>query len=327
MQNLIERMQNFTLNRKVLSIDSNDRNINKFPNSSLFEIDCPNVYTNIESIRLLNITFPNKLYNISEYLQNNKLIIDFQSNEETIILNDGYYTPELLEIALNNKLQELNNNFLVKYNSLNKKFYIGNTNAEFTLNFKTKINYTNCNNNNNVDIYLQPRHWGLGYILGFNKENITSVNNSDTNNYKFITDPSNNNWIANGSHIIISNNTCDLNGYNTIYMEVESLNSSDEIKPYSISNFTNTNIGLVNSFFAKIPYSNEILNFYSKDYFLESVSFYQPPLEKISKLKIKFRYHNGLLVDLLNNNVVFSFEINQIRNEIKDYNVRKPLFY
>ena len=140
MQNLIERMQNFTLNRKVLSIDSNDRNINKFPNSSLFEIDCPNVYTNIESIRLLNITFPNKLYNISEYLQNNKLIIDFQSNEETIILNDGYYTPELLEIALNNKLQELNNNFLVKYNSLNKKFYIGNTNAEFTLNFKRRHN-------------------------------------------------------------------------------------------------------------------------------------------------------------------------------------------
>ena len=327
MQNLIERMQNFTLNRKILSVDSNDRNINKHPNPSFFEIDCPNVYSNIESIRLLNITFPNKLYNISEYLQNNKLIIDFDSNEETIVLNDGYYTPELLEIALNNKLQDLSNNFLVKYNNLNKKFYIGNTSAEFTLKFNTKINYTNCNNNNNIDIYTQSKHWGLGYILGFNKENITSVNNSDSNNYKFITDPSNNNWIANGSHIIISNNSCDLDGYNTIYMEVESLNSSDEIKPYSISNFTNTNVGLVNSFFAKFPYSNEILNFYSKDYFLESVSFYQPPIEKISKLKIKFRYHNGLLVDLLSNNVVFSFEINQIRNELKDYNVRKPLFY
>lgn len=326
MQNLIERMQNFTLNRKVLSVDSNDRNINKYPNPSLFEIDCPNVYTNIESIRLLNITFPNKLYNISEYLQNNKLIINFNLNEETIVLDDGYYTPELLEIALNNKLQDLNNNFLVKYNSLNKKFYFGNITTEFSLNFKTKIDY-NCSNYNNIDIYRQSKQWGLGYILGFNKENITSINNLDSNNYKFITDPSNNNWIANGSHIIISNNSCDLDGYNTVYMEVESLNSSDEIKPYSISNFTNTNVGLVNSFFAKIPYSNEILNFYSKDYFLESVSFYQPPLEKISKLKIKFRYHNGLLVDLLNNNVVFSFEINQIRNELKDYNVRKPLFY
>ena len=61
MDNLIERLQNFTLNRKILSVDTSDRNILKYNNSSIFEIDCPTVYTNIESIRLLNITLPNYL--------------------------------------------------------------------------------------------------------------------------------------------------------------------------------------------------------------------------------------------------------------------------
>ena len=31
-----------------------------------------------------------------------------------------------------------------------------------------------------------------------------------------------------------------------------------------------------------------------------------------------------MLVDLQNNNISLTFEINQIRNEMKDYNVRTP---
>ena len=55
-----------------------------------------------------------------------------------------------------------------------------------------------------------------------------------------------------------------------------------------------------------------------------NLSYFQPPIEKLSKLRIKIRYHNGMLVDLQNFNISMVFEINQIRNEMKDYNVRKP---
>ena len=35
---LIERMQNFTLNRKILSIDSNDRDNKKWPNHVILRL-------------------------------------------------------------------------------------------------------------------------------------------------------------------------------------------------------------------------------------------------------------------------------------------------
>ena len=34
-----------------------------------------------------------------------------------------------------------------------------------------------------------------------------------------------------------------------------------------------------------------------------------------------------MLLDLQNNNINMTFEINQIRNEMKDYNVRTPFFH
>ena len=90
-QLLIERLQNFTLDRKIVSIDTNDRDKSRWPNANEFEVSLPQTYTNVESIRLLNIQIPNKLYNISEHLQNNKMIIKCNSDKFMITLEDGYY--------------------------------------------------------------------------------------------------------------------------------------------------------------------------------------------------------------------------------------------
>ena len=67
---LIDRQQNFVLNSKILSIDSDDRDITKWPNPANFEIRCPQSFNNVESIRLMNVNTPNNFYNISNYLQN-----------------------------------------------------------------------------------------------------------------------------------------------------------------------------------------------------------------------------------------------------------------
>ena len=97
MNHLIDRLQNFTLDRKILSVDSNDRDIKRWPNPADFEVTTPQNYTNIESIRLINIQSSNKFYNISEYLQNNKLIINFNSVNSIITLEDGLYNALNLE--------------------------------------------------------------------------------------------------------------------------------------------------------------------------------------------------------------------------------------
>ena len=320
---LIERKQNFTLDRKVLSVDTNDRDINKWPNPCEFEVSCPQSYNNIESIRLLNIQTPNKFYNISEYLQNNKFIVKLNSSEKIIVLDDGYYTISKLVTSLNNELSVNSINIKVKHNEVNNKIYFGHTSVVFSLIFNSQdLSYNNCYNSNYNNIYKQHSKWGLGAILGFNKDTVTSKQESTKNKFQHELT----NWIGNGSYIIEPFKAVDLDEYQNIYIEIDKLNKSDEIKPYIVDKINNTNSGIMNSFFAKVPIlkneQNQSIN--TKDFCIEDVSYFQPPLENINKLKIKIRYHNGLLVDLQNYNISMTFEINQIRNEIKDYNVRTP---
>lgn len=335
---LIDKIQNYTLNRKVLSIDSNDRDFNKWPNANEFEINCPQDYTNIESLRLLNIQFSNIFYNISEELQNNKFIIKFSDNVNNIIsLEEGIYTPIKLQNYIQNKINDLlpGSNFIVKYNELNNKMYFGYTDL-FSLDFISydlSYNY-NCKlyNHANLDkkIYTQYSNWGLGSILGFDKSIYTSIENDNNNNIYWNSNTTEQ-WIQdNGNDIysIYSPNIVNLNVNEFIYLEIDKFNTTDAFKPFT-DTFTNLNINnnsIINSYFAKFPIIksgyNQSLNV--KDNFLDNISYYQPPIEKISKLKFRFRYHNGIPVNFYNSNIVFTLEINQIRNEIKDYNVRIP---
>ena len=322
---LIERVQNFTLDRKILSIDSDDRDKEKWPNAAEFELSCPQIYNSIETIRILNIHMPNYFYNISEYLQNNKLIVSIDNGATTneVKLDDGNYTPTYLQNALEYKLKDVSPNFKVKYNELNRKMYFGNVSTDFSLRFNDTINYTNSCSKKST--YSQHSKWGLGDILGFEKSEYTSQ--ADSSSIVFSHD-STKSWIANDNHIIIPPKNADLNFYQNFYVEIDKLNQSDEIKPYLNNKNSNSNNGIINSFFAKVPFiksdNNQIL--VSKDFFLESVSYFQPPLENLSKLRIKLRYHNGLPIDMmsLNMNFSMSLEINQIRNEMKDYRVRTP---
>lgn len=320
---LIDRLQNFTLDKKILSIDSNDRDISKWQNHSEFEISCPQNYTNVESIRLVNIQTQNKFYNISEYLQNNKLILDFSGGFlHEIKLDDGFYNETQLQNSLNYIFQGINAGFIVKFNEVNRKMYFGHPTITFTLKFTGNISYNNCTLNNYNNIYSQHSKWGLGAILGFDKE--IYISNTSNNNNRFQYETSD--WISTSSYIIEAPKNIDLNENEQIFIEVEKLNKSDEIKPYIIDKINNTNPGIVNSFFAKTPIitcqPNQSIN--NKECYIEGVSYFQPPLDKISKLKIKIRYHNGMLVNFNNSNIQLTFEINQIRNEMKKYDVRKP---
>lgn len=321
---LIDRLQNFTLDRKILYIDSNDRDINRWPSPYEFEISCPQNYNNVESIRLVNIQTINKCYNISEYLQNNKLICSISGQTEIITLDDGFYNYNQLQISLQNSLNntftDTDPSFVVKYNEVNRKMYIGHMNQDFSLNFQYITYNNNCVNNNYVNVYNQYSRWGLGHTLGYKKDIYTSSNNINTFQYE------NTPWINNENYIIEPPNAIDLDENTQIFVELEKLNKADEIKPFIVDKINNTNAGILNSFFAKIPIVllKENQNINNKECYIEGASYFQPPIDRISKLKFKLRYHNGMLIDLQNTNVTLTFEINQIRNEMKDYNVRKP---
>ena len=337
---LIERLQNFTLDRKVLSIDTNDRDKSRWPNSNEFEVSTPQVYTNVESIRLLSIQMPNKLYNISEHLQNNKMIVQNGSDKLLITLDDGYYSNSHICETIKNKVELgygwTTGTFRVDFNNVSQKIHFTSPSKDFSFVFlDPDITYntssiTTCNNN----VLDQHSNWGLGYMLGFDNKNwVESHAVSDTSNSDIFFHYNSTLIVPNGIGVIIPPKRTELNQNQYIYLELDKYNSSDEIKPYINDRLNNTNTGLVNSYFAKIPIKYNVYNGNSINQSLtfkddmDSLSFYQPPIEKISKLKIKFRYHNGIPVDLDNFNISFNLEINQIRNAMKNYEVRKPIKY
>jgi len=88
-------------------------------------------------------------------------------------------------------------------------------------------------------------------------------------------------------------------GPSHIYMELFKYNCIDETQPYNISKFTlttNETNGIVNSAFAKIP----IVSTPTSQYYdgpSNSYKFFDPPVERIRRLKFRFRYHNGELVN------------------------------
>lgn len=110
-----------------------------------------------------------------------------------------------------------------------------------------------------------------------------------------------------------------------IYMEIEGLNCIDETIPYSLSTFTthtNQTNGIVNSAFAKIAVpTTPISQWFDND--MGPYKYFNPPAERIRKLKIKFRYHNNDLVNFGSFEYSFMLEITLLRpqNERK-YNVR-----
>ena len=179
---LIKTSHNFVLDRKILFIDSNDRDIERWPCASEFEITCPQNYNNVESLRLSNINLPTFLYNISEQLQTNKMIVNISGSStlNIITLEDGCYNYTQLQDTLRTKISTLMyspNTFDVSYNPINRKFtflYTQNNGAAFNFRFDLPNNYDCSKVSYKTDVYAQHSNWGLGYILGFDKKKYTS---------------------------------------------------------------------------------------------------------------------------------------------------------
>jgi len=66
---LIQNTNSYSYEQKFISIHSEDRDISKFPNSALFEIELPQDYLNVVSARLSSWSFPAN-YNVFSVFKN-----------------------------------------------------------------------------------------------------------------------------------------------------------------------------------------------------------------------------------------------------------------
>jgi hypothetical protein len=293
-QNLIPRNQKFVLDRKLVTIHSNDRDIKKWPLANHFEIQLPQTLYNVQSISLATTCFPGEFYVFSAYYENiilsfklqptkrfndaqedneNEIYIALKQNEfndYNIIIDEGTYTTEQLSfeiyrkmnLAVERYLKSKNitatyDKFVVKYNVVNQKFYFGNSYDDFTLLCSKKELYEDCRQANLFDKYT---NWGLYYFLGFLKNDVQAKGTSDPPQFLYNEDPE---WIKpespNGKvYVAVAPKIASISGEKVMYMEMQRFNSMDELVPFpqNTSNMYNNDYhGTVNAAFEKIPLS------------------------------------------------------------------------
>ena len=362
---LIPREQTYVLDRKLVSVHSFDRDIKKWPNSNYFEIDLPQSLQKIQSMRLLNVSLPSNQYVFSHEYQNTKLSFTVNTTLHlTITIDEGSYSPDQLAVEIQTKMNKAvagtkpnYNNFRCRWNAVTNKFWFGNLQDKFVLNFDKRLIYEkSCNQ---VDVWNHYTRWGLPAYLGYKKRGYNTTNTpanpwfgigvlGDPFGFDYeMEDGSGNEWLdsSGGNHIVnlddLSANpldpsgicNLDIMGDDYIYMEVEKYNSMDEIEPYSENTggwFNNDYAGKVKCAFAKIPvrclpYSQM---FDSTRAFIANISHYNPPIERIDRLRFKFRYHDGRLVDFKCLPFTFTLEFNMLRDEqLRAMLVRVPPLY
>jgi hypothetical protein len=298
------------LSEKILYVSSSDRDICKWPNSNCFEIQLPETFKNVAQMELMTSQFYLYIHTFTQ--ENQNLAFSFKIPRYThdpimCVISEGSYSLEdmryAIEKALNEattrKLQEeqffdtLKNNYVsfeVKLGP-SKKLEIHNRDDPFELLFEEQIGYkVNCKNPNTK--WFQSEDWGLGYNLGFEKKK-----------YQSIYDPLSTRQILRAPNVLVVNNE------KYIFMEIEKYNSIDELIPYSIATsnlYDNDYGGTVNKSFALIKIYNELSITSDKDWNSDPIYKFNTP-ESISKLKFKFRHHNGDLVNF--ENQPFSFEL------------------
>lgn len=355
--------------KKIVSIHSEDRDITKYPASSLFDVQLPTDYKNIVSITLDSIDIPKSIYVFSNHLQNIKLSFNvipvhtlgsgpnpttFETwdyitgmallqNKKgyTITISEGNYLSEEMKNELSGLMNQVVTTYLnsvginttyeyftVFNHDVNFKLLFGNKRDMFSFDF-TKIYDYGCGQAS-YNVYNQYFLWGLGSYLGFNKEVYSSTKQSESINFHwaqvkwFIPDATNTSF-----YLIEPPNSYNLIGDTQFYMELSGYNSIDEIFPYTerSSNMYNSKQNAsIDIAFAKI--ANIQLQTVTPNYNLTNSFFSHPPLERLQKIKIKLRYHNGLLVDLRNQNFNFSLSFNLLRPDIpKGYFISKPPTY
>jgi hypothetical protein len=366
---IIPNSNKYNLNKKILSIHSEDRDINKWPNSNEFAIQCPQTYENVEYIRLVSCHFPSTQDVFSNEYQNTKLafkIINVNPSSSyqpyydpnyifEIQIQDGNYTGQELVTEIQNRMNDIVNDYVIAnggslpfynkfklyYDYVGNYIYIGNDDAEFQLLFDRQLTYiTKCNQPIVFNNYI---NWGLPWYIGFEKTTYNSIplliSNGDKG-IKFYYLSTNTYWLPASSgtfpsYYIKAPLNTKIIGDKAMYMEIEKMNYLDEIEPYSVSTTTTRNNdfnGKVNSAFIKIPISQNYGEFMldAITMYLNNSGYNTPVLEKVSKLKFKFRYHDGRLVDFKNMPFHFNLEINQLTPDhimttrSCDFSVRGP---
>lgn len=320
--------------RKIVSIHSEDRDIVQWKNSNEFEITLPESISNIRSIQICHALFPDEIVFSRQYM-NTMIEYNIGGDISYIVINDGNYTGQELANELRNAFyRKGKTDMRVIYERSKNKFTFLNEISNFSLNFNiptskflTQISESDISNNmelcdyhnKSLNIFENKINWGLGYYLGFMhkrgiynstveisaNEVVTSLNINDDIWTSMDVNPNET------YNILQSEYPAKLEGDKMMYLEIEPFNFLDEIDPNNANTnntYNNQSSSRVNSAFSKILLQVNDNNS-SPDTFLSTEHSFDPPLPRLTKVKFRFRYHDGRLIDFQNQDFSLSLKI------------------
>jgi hypothetical protein len=335
---LIDNQQTYVLDRKVLSVHSEDRDVTKWPESNTFEIVLPEAIHNVQSLRLVQCTFPNTLSFFLNSYQNTKLQVTIDGETYIVTIQEGSYTPAQMALELTTVLNAgavdvgVDPSFNVFYDEVGHIFWFGHSSTSFTLDFDVQLTYDLSNCLQPI-VWYQSINWGLPYNLGFSKEAYEAQFSASGIDFGYLCPTTSGATGTTIHYYVKAPCTFILTPDRAIYMEVDKYNTMDEMYPYNQSTkaiFNNNAYnGKVEAAFAKIPIVGTTgFSYDSRCLFLQNFAHYDPVIERIARLKFKFRYHDGRLVDFQCQPFDFAIEFNCLRPEIEKYTkVRIPETY
>jgi len=247
-----------------------------------------------------------------------------------IVIEEGFYNPEQFVNELTNKMNESvtlriqaylasdadllsefdslggYTRFVVVYNTVGQKIWFGNTSDEFILTNETVSGTRSCENRSQLPDSV---NWGLPHNVGLPRVNVSSTTTSGSTPrfyYGNVTCGDNGYWLLPNSSLpgascyyIECPYKINLMGPAYFYMDLEGQNCIDETSPFNISKFTaqtNETNGRVNASFAKIAIpTTPISQWFDRDSY--PYKLYMPPAERMRRLRIRLRYHNGQTVN------------------------------
>lgn len=292
--------------RKTIIVDSRDRQMNAGSHPGSYTVTLPTVYQNVVAATLKTIELPLSFYQFSAAINNVTLNFTYSSygtagSPLVATLPDGNYSTTSLANALNTALNTAivaaggtTGSLVAAYSSITGKITFTGL-AAFTFYLTPSIPISARGGNSLTFNYTT--WWGLGYFLGFTAGTQTATNNGT--NYslvgQFATNPFPTNYIL---------------------MDMDTLNKIDE------TSIDDLKAWKVNGAFAKIPTDGNSGDFV---YLTDSAAYqvnravYSPPISKLSQLFIKFRLHDGRIIDFNGVEHSFTLEIEMLDNNFDEF--------
>ena len=225
------------------------------------------------------------------------------------------------------------NEFLVVYHYVGQHLWFGNKSSGFILTNNSEF-YTEqelyfntlCINAGRFPQYV---NWGLPNNLGFTRVPITSkpsFNNGKDIRFYYgdVVSGDDGYWLTANTDLpgclpyyIEAPLKINILGESYIYLLIDGWNNIDMTYPYNNDAYTtqtNETNGVVEYAFGKIPVGSTPVSLsYCGGFFNPKV--FEPPINKVRKVKIAFYYHSGLKVDF--NNMPFSITFDMVCLKLK----------